>query len=83
MPDALLDMIELSFKRMERDLRGLKDLGDDEALRDALEEMSRHVHALNTLYEPPPPSPEPFTGSLPPLVKRTMPFGVRTIGSNF
>ena len=74
MPDDLEEAVQKWLARMERNLRGLQDAGEDETLRETLDALSKHVEAWQLLYRPPPP-PE-----LMQSVPRLPPFSSRTVG---
>lgn len=84
MPDDLEGSIERWYARMERELRGLQEQGDEESLRFLLDRLQKNVAALMSRYEPPPPPPEPpapsDTDRLVEALKRSR---SRTFGSNF
>ena len=74
MPDHLEEAVQKWLHRMERELRGLKEAGEDEELRDTLDALSKHIEAWQLLYRP--PLPPPMLSSMP----RSMPFSSRTVG---
>ena len=74
MPDHLEEAVSKWLRRMERELRGLQDAGEDEELRETLDALSKHVEAWQLLYRPSLPSP--MISSMP----RSAPFSSRTVG---
>ena len=50
--------IQRWYDRMERQLRGMQEVGADAEMHETLDLLQKHVQALMTLYEPPMPMPE-------------------------